>query len=67
MLFFENAKYCILNIHTGLVCDDNYNTGNLNLYKFSNIYFPDEGYYNSNVFPDEWMEIFKPYDHKIEN
>ena len=28
-----------------------YNTENFNLYKYNNIYFPDENYYNTNDFP----------------
>ena len=58
MLFFENAKYCICTVKAGLVCDGPYYTGKMNLYKYNNIYFPDENYYNTNQFPDEWMEMF---------
>ncbi|KAL4506485.1 hypothetical protein ABPG72_000056 [Tetrahymena utriculariae] len=60
LLFFENAKYCVLKINAGLVCDGEYNTGKLNLHKHNDIYFPDESFYNSNPFPDEWMEMFDP-------
>lgn len=60
LLFFENAKYCVLKINAGLVCDGEYNTGKLNLHKYNDIYFPDESFYNSNPFPDEWMEMFDP-------
>lgn len=31
----------------------------MNLYKYNNIYFPDENYHNANFFPDEWMEMFE--------
>ena len=43
----------------GLVCDNEYNTAKLNLYKYNNIYFPDENYHNANYFPAEWMEMFE--------
>ena len=42
----------------GLVCDGNFNTAAMNLYKYNNIYFPDEDFYNCNIFPVEWIEIF---------
>jgi hypothetical protein len=32
----------------------------LNLFKYNNVYFPDENYYNCNPFPPEWMEMFDP-------
>lgn len=60
LLFFESAKYCVLTLNAGLSCDGEYNTAKFNLYKYNNIYFPDESYYNSNKFPDEWMEMFDP-------
>lgn len=44
----------------GLVCDGQYNTENLNLFKFNGIYFPDENFYNSDPFPNEWMEMYDP-------
>ena len=42
----------------GLMQDQEYNTENFNLFKYNNIYFPDENYYNTNEFPKVWMEIF---------
>ena len=42
----------------GLIQDKKYNTENFNLYKYNNIYFPDENYYNTNSFPKVWMELF---------
>lgn len=42
----------------GLVCDGNFNTASMNLHKFNSIYFPDEDFYNCNMFPEEWIEIF---------
>lgn len=29
----------------------------MNLYKYNNVYFPDESYYNSEPLPDIWMEV----------
>lgn len=53
----------------GLVCDTHidkkhekksklFNTAAMNLYKFNNIYFPDEDFYNCQYFPPHWIEIF---------
>lgn len=56
----ENAKYVTLKMNAGLACDGKYNTENLNLYNYNNIYFPDENFYNTNKFPAEWMEMFDP-------
>jgi len=28
------------------------------LYNYNGIYFPDEGFYNTNPFPRAWMEMF---------
>ena len=58
MFFFHDSSYCDCWIKVGLVCDGYYNTADMNLYKINNVYFPDEGYFNTNQFPDEWMEIF---------
>lgn len=52
-LFFDNAKYCTLKLMSGLVCDGDFNTGNMNLRKFNGVYFPDEEFYNCNIFPEE--------------
>ena len=42
----------------GLMQDQEYDTINFNLFKYNNIYFPDENYYNTNEFPKVWMELF---------
>jgi hypothetical protein len=42
----------------GLVCDCKFNTAAMNLYKYNNIYFPDEDFYNCQYFPAHWIEIF---------
>ena len=62
LINFIRDLFCILSIkiNAGLVWDAKYNTENLNLYKFNNIYFPDESFYNSDPFPNEWMEMFDP-------
>lgn len=38
------------------------NTKHLNLYNYNDIYFPEDGFYNTNPFPPEWMEMFHPFD-----
>lgn len=57
-LFFDNARYCTLKIMAGLVCDGDFNTASMNLHKSNGVYFPDEDFYNCNMFPEEWIEIF---------
>ncbi len=42
----------------GLVNDGEINTEFLNLERDFDVYFPDNDYYNCNVFPIEWIEIF---------
>lgn len=42
----------------GLVCDGNFNTGSMNLHKYNGIYFPNDDFFNCNIFPEEWIEIF---------
>lgn len=44
----------------GLVCDGDFNTASMNLTKFNEVYFPNDDFYNCNIFPAEWIEIFKP-------
>ncbi|KRX03758.1 hypothetical protein PPERSA_04266 [Pseudocohnilembus persalinus] len=59
MIFFDDAKYCNLYLNCGLVCDEGkLDTQYMNLYKYNGIYFPDESYYNCNILPDIWMELF---------
>jgi hypothetical protein len=57
-LFCDSEKYLVLKTISGLVCDGNYNTAKMNLYRFNGIYFPDDGFYNCNPFPIEWIEVF---------
>jgi hypothetical protein len=56
LLYFKSN--CLSQIQCGIVCDGLYKTKNLNLFNYNGIYFTDEGFYNSNPFPDEWIEIF---------
>lgn len=42
----------------GLVCDGDFNTASMNLHKYNGIYFPNDDFYNCNIFPEEWIEIF---------
>ncbi len=72
LLFLKDASNCLLKVFhptiivylslqqmsVGLMQDQEYNTENFNLFKYNNIYFPDEAYYNTNEFPKVWMEIF---------
>ena len=65
LLFFEDATYCTLTLQVGLVCDKQYNTSKMNLYKYNDIYFPDDSYHNANEFPAEWMEMFEDIEPRI--
>ena len=56
-MFFDDSKYCTLNLYSGLVCDGTYDTGSMNLYKYNGIYMPDESYFTGNPLPDIWMEL----------
>ena len=53
-------------MRVGLNYDDVYDTEKLNLFKFNDILFPDENYYNTNYFPREWMELFDDKDNIVE-
>lgn len=43
-----------------------FNTAAMNLYKFNNIYFPDEGFYNCQYFPTHWIEVFVEHGQQLE-
>ena len=57
-MFFDSAEYCTIRFTAGLVCDGDFNTASMNLHKFNGIYFPNDDFYNCNIFPEEWIEIF---------
>ena len=57
-LFFGNRQNAAMKVIVGLASDGEADTATLNLYKVSNVYFPDEDFYNCNIFPVQWMEIF---------
>ena len=57
-LFFGKEQIAPMKIIVGLVSDGLSDTSSLNLYKVSNVYFPDEDFYNCNILPGQWMEIF---------
>lgn len=57
-LFFKNHEFAALKIIVGLVSDGECNTASMNLYKFSNVYFPEDDFYSCNIFPSQWIEIF---------
>lgn len=66
-MFFDNAKYCTMKMMSGLVCDGDFNTASMNLRKFHSIYFPDEDFYNCNIFPEEWIEVFLSDGQKLQS
>ena len=57
-MFFDDASIATLKCMLGLVCDRNHDTGSMNLYKYHGIYFPNQDFYNCNIFPLEWLEVF---------
>jgi hypothetical protein len=57
-LFFKNNEFASLKIIVGLVSDGECSTASMNLYKFSNVYFPEDDFYSCNIFPSQWIEIF---------
>ncbi len=57
-MFFNNNQIASLKVIIGLVNDGDYNTTSMNLYKYKDVYFPDQDFYNCNIFPEEWIEIF---------
>lgn len=57
-MFFDDASIGTLNCMLGLVCDGSHDTGSMNLYKYHGIYFPNQDFYNCNIFPLEWLEVF---------
>lgn len=57
-LFTETGEYATLKLTSGLMFDGLSDTSNLNLFKTNSVYLPDEDFYNCNVFPEQWMEIF---------
>jgi hypothetical protein len=57
-LFFGETIFAPMKILVGLVSDGESDTSSLNLYKVGPVYFPDEDFYNCNIFPGQWMEIF---------
>lgn len=65
-LFFKNAEIASLKIIVGLVNDGIHNTVSMNLFKYNSIYFPDDDFYNCNIFPIEWIEIFEDGENQKE-
>lgn len=57
-MFFDDTSIGTLNCMFGLVCDGSHDTGSMNLYKSNGIYFPNQDFYNCNIFPLEWLEVF---------
>ena len=44
---------------TGLKKDKEIKTEKVTLYKYNQLYFPDNTYYNSDPLPIEWLELFE--------
>jgi len=47
-MFFEDYQIAALKLVMGLVKDGGYKTSMMNLYKYNNVYFPEETFYNCN-------------------
>ena len=43
----------------GLKEDLKIKTENIMLYRFNDVFFPDNSYYNSDLLPVEWIEVFQ--------
>ena len=54
----ELSKFFV-NLTVGLKKDQEIKTEKIVLYKYGNVYFPNNDYYNSDPLPIEWMEIFE--------
>jgi len=48
-----------LKTKVGYKFDQEILTRNLDLWKYNSVYFPDNGYFNSNALPIEWLEMFE--------
>ena len=57
-MFFQDEQIALIKLIVGLVNDGEINTQFLNLERVFDVYFPDSDYYNCNVFPIEWIEVF---------
>lgn len=66
--FPKNMDEFYLTMKCGLKFDKDIQTENLTLSMYNGVYFPDNNYYNSDVLPIEWMEIFekKEYLNELE-
>jgi len=54
----EEKKF-FANFTVGLKKDQEIKTEKIVLYKYGNVYFPNNDYYNSDPLPIEWLEIFE--------
>lgn len=57
-LFTGDAVFAPLKIMAGLVSDGECDTASINLTRVQSVYFPDDDFYNCNILPGQWMEIF---------
>ena len=62
LLFTKEQQQFNIKITVGLVCDYQVLTNKLYapLYRFYDVYFPDESYFNCDPLPVVWMELFEP-------
>lgn len=57
-MFFKDEQIAPIKLVAGIVNDGEISTQFLNLERVYDVYFSDSDYYNCNVFPIEWIEIF---------
>lgn len=65
LLWFMSENYdgtFYANMTVGFKKDQEIKTEQIELYKYGNVYFPNNDYYNSDPLPMEWLELFE--DHK---
>lgn len=53
----ENPFYSTMTV--GFKKDNEIKTEQIELFKYGNVYFPDNDYYNSDCLPTEWLELFE--------
>lgn len=57
-LFSGDTVFAPMKIMVGLVSDGECDTASINLTRVQWVYFPDDDFYNCNILPGQWMEIF---------
>ena len=64
--FSKNMDEFYLTMKWGFKFDKDIQTENLGLTLYNGVYFPDNHYYNSDVLPIEWLEIFEKKEYLLE-